>query len=316
MKQPALITSFLVTLLTGTASFTEVHAADAVVEPNPILIPYEAPKRSVLIGGGAGFQPLYEGSDEYRAFPFPIISYDSGETGPRRFEFRALDDIRFHALRFSGISVGPIAGYRFGREESDSTRLTGLGDIDGGIVLGGFASYEFFQDDHMTWSADVGISTQVTGDPFDERRFDNIALPANVRAQLGDGYEYGYEIDFGFSGEIAVDERLNIGMRVGATYASEEYLQTNFGVSAAQAFAANSLGNPINTFDADAGIKNIYLNVNATYELTDKIQLRAGLGYSRLIGDAAKSPITEDKNQFSGNLGIAYRFKFCLVDGT
>ena len=287
-----------------------MFAADTVNDPNPILAPYEPPKRSLLVGGGAGFQPLYEGSNEYRAFPFPIISYDSGETGPRRFEFRALDDIRFHALRFSGISIGPIAGYRFGREEKDSTRLIGLGDIEGGLVIGGFASYEFLQTDNMTWNADIGVSTQVTGAAFDESRFDNIGLPVNVRNQLGDGNEFGYEIDFGFSGEIAVNDRFSIGTRVGSTYASAEYLQTNFGVSAAQTLTANSLGNTINTFDADAGIKNVYFNIDATYELTEKIQLRGGLRYSRLLGDAAKSPITEDENQFSGNIGIAYRFSF------
>ena len=305
-----LLTSVLIagSLTLAPAAF----AADAIVDGDPAAptVPEEMFQPSLLIGGGAGFEPRYEGSEEYRVFPFSIISYDSGEPGPRRFEFRGLDDIRYHALRFGSFSVGPIAGYNFGRDEDDSSRLRGLGDIDGGLILGGFASYEFYNMQDVSWSADVGISTQVTGDAFNESRFAGVALPVNVRNRLGDGYGYGYELDLGVSGEFAVDERLNIAARFGTVYASDEYMRTHFGVSTAQAIAANAAGNPLNTFDADAGFKNVYAKVNMTYELTENIQLRAGAGYSRLLNDAANSPITENKNQFSGSLGAAYRIRF------
>jgi len=287
-------------LLIGAAFVTPSNAADAVYQDAPSPAPQELFSRSILIGAGAGFEPRYEGSDEYRAFPFPIISYDSGEPGPRRFEFRSLDDIRFHALRFNNFSVGPIAGYTFGRDEDDSSRLRGLGDIDGGLVLGGFASYEFFNSGDVIWSADIGVSTQVTGDAFDQGRFAGLNL----------NDDFGYEADLSLSGEYAVDEQFNIAMRLGAIYASDDYMQTHFGVSAPQAAAANALGNPINAFNAGSGIKNVYFKVNTTYELTENIQLRAGVGYSRLLSDAADSPITESANQFSGTIGAAYRIRF------
>ena len=295
--------------LAGVAFATTSNAADAVYQDDPAPVPQEIFSRSILIGGGAGFEPRYEGSDEYRVLPFPIISYNSGEPGPRLFEYRSLDDIRFHALRFDNFSVGSIAGYTFGRDEDDSNRLRGFGDIDGGLVLGGFASYEFYNSGDVIWGADIGVRTQVTGDAFDQDRFAGIALPASVRNSLDDG-SYGYEVDLGLSGKYNVNEQFNIAMRLGAVYASDDYMQTHFSVSTAQAIAANSLGNPINTFAAVSGIKNVYFRVNTTYELTENIQLRARVGYSHLLSDAADSPVTESANQFSGTVGAAYRIRF------
>ena len=299
-------------LVAGVTAFaySNAFAADMGVATEPMDAPQPEVQRSILLGAGAGFEPLYEGSKEYRAFPFPIVSYDSGMPGPRRFEFRSLDDIRFHALRKGGFSIGPIAGYRFGRDEADSARLSGLGDIDGGLVLGGFASYDFVTDQGVTWGADVGLSTQVSGDAFDAGRFAGVALPVNVRNRLGVGYGYGYEVDFGLSNEIAVNDRLNIATRIGATYASDDYMRTYFGVGAAQAVSSAAMGNSVPAFTASSGLKNAYVNVDQTYQLTDRIQLQSGLGYSRLLNDAARSPATESVHQFSGTIGAAYRFKF------
>ncbi len=285
--------------MASTLLATPTLATDTVFPDEPAAVPQDILQPSLLIGAGAGFKPRYEGSDEYRAFPIPIISYDSGESGPDRVDFRSLDDIRFYALPYGNFSVGPLAGYTFGRDESDSNRLRGLGDIDGGLIVGGFASYRFVEENTVSWSADIGISAQVTGDAFDTARF----------AGLGSN-DFGYEADFSLSGKYDVNERLNVAMRLGAVYASDDFMQTHFGVTNAQAAAANALGNTINTFDANSGFKNVYFNIKTTFELTDTIQLRAGLGYSRLLGDASDSPITENENQFSGSLGAAYRIRF------
>ena len=297
---------------------TSALAADAIVDVQPDPVFEETTMRSVLLGAGVGVAPTYEGSDEYRVFPFPIFSYDSGVDGPRRFEFRALDDIRLHALRFGGLSAGPLAGYSFGREEDQGDILEGLGDVDGGVVLGGFLSYDAIVSDGVTIGADVAVSTQVSGDAFDERRFLGLAVP--VRDRIEDNFGYGYEVDFGVSGEFDLTPRLNLATRVGATYASAEYMRTYFGVNAQQSTNAAAAGNVVPVFgvganpafaDAiDGQVKNIYVNANAAFDVTDRFQVRAGAGYSRLIGDAADSPISVSDNQFTGSLGLGYRFKF------
>ena len=309
------------TLLVASAA----HAADVVAfDPvEPVAEP--VPQRSVLVGGGVGFAPSYEGSDEYRVFGFPIVSYSSGVDGPRRFEFRSVDDIRFHALRFGGLSVGPLAGYTFGRDEDDGDALLGLGDVDGGVVVGGFASYDVEVAPGAVIGADVGISTQVTGDAYDAEPFDRVGLALPLRNRIEENYGYGYTVDFGVSGEFDLTPRLNLATRVGAEYASEEYMRTFFGVNPGQSASAALLGNAVPAFGTvvnptapaleqavaiDGQIKNVYANVSAAFDVTDRFEVRAGLGYSRLLGDAADSPVTVSDDQFTGSLGVGYRFRF------
>ena len=319
--------------LASTALAVPAMAADPVPF-EPAFEPAPAPQRSVLLGIGAAVAPLYEGSDEYRVAPFPIIAPDFGGDGPRRFEFRALDDIRLHALRLGGFNAGVLGGYRFGREEDDADRLRGLGDVDGGVVAGGFVGYDFAISPNAVIGADVAISTQVTGDAFDEDAFGG--LPIALRDRIEDNYGYGYTVDFGVSGEFDITPRLNLAARVGAEYASDEYMRTYFGVNGAQAIAATDAGNPIRTFgtpagptrfgagvdpatlgprdqfasDIDGQVKNVYLNANVTFDVTDSVQVRAGAGYSHLLGDASDSPISVTDHQFTGSLGVAYRIRF------
>ena len=284
---------------------SDLYVQGQVAEP--VLAPVAVPQRSVLLGLGVGFAPAYEGSDEFRIAPFPIIAPDFGGDGPRRFEFRGLDDIRLHLVRFGPVSLGPLAGYDFGRDEDIDDRLVGLGDIDGGLVVGGFVSAEVFATDVTSVSIDAAISTQVTGDAFDEDRFAN--LP-NLRTRFDTDYGYGYEVDFGASLEQDVTRTLNLAARVGAVYADDEYMRTQFGISALQAANSAALGAGLPAFDTDAGIKNVYVRTSATLDVTPRIQLRAGVGYSRLLDDAADSPVTANENQLSGNIGAAYRIAF------
>lgn len=284
-------------------SATAAHASDTgIADPiDPTVDPAVAEARfSLLLGGGVGFQPLYEGSDEYRAVGFPIIAPSFGQSdGPRRFEFRSLDDVRVHALYFDRLSVGPLLGYRFGREEGDATILQGLGDIDDGLVVGGFVSYDVVATPDMRLGVALAVSGQITGDDFGDSDFG----AADFRV----GTDYGVEVDLSVAYEQTVSDRLRLTGKLGTTYASGDFMQTYFGISPAQ--AANSVAG-LSAFDADEGIKDVYVNASATYDVTRNFELRASLGYQRLLGDAEDSPVTLDADQFSGALGAAYRFRF------
>jgi outer membrane scaffolding protein for murein synthesis (MipA/OmpV family) len=61
-------------------------------------------------------------------------------------------------------------------------------------------------------------------------------------------------------------------------------------------------------YNAEAGIKDVYIGLNADVPLNDRWNLKVIGQYSRLIGDAADSPIVESENQFFGGLGLTYRF--------
>ena len=115
----------------------------------------------------------------------------------------------------------------------------------------------------------------------------------------------GAEIDVGASGAVALTDRLDLSGRAGLTYATDDYMDTHFGIVPAQAAAS---GLPV--FDPGAGFKDAYIRADLGYDLTDRFRLRAGLGYSRLIGDAADSPVVANRNQFDGQLGLSYTFRF------
>lgn len=104
---------------------------------------YEAPSYldklhewKVVVGGGAIYKPVFEGSDEFEVLPFPLFSATFGERV--RIDPRG---IVVDVYNTNGLTFGVKGGYDLGRDEDDSDDLRGLGDIDAGGVIGGTVSY-------------------------------------------------------------------------------------------------------------------------------------------------------------------------------
>lgn len=232
---------------------------------------------SIAAGGFVTVAPVYEGSDKYRASVFPIAypTFGDGNGERSRLTFRGIEDVRYAAFRKGAFDIGPLVGYTFGRDEDLSSDLDGLGDVDGGIIGGAFASYTV-----GGFSIDAAVSKQLTG--LDESGF---------LARFGAGYE------------TAVTDQLTLSFYAGGTYASNDYMDNMFSVSAAQ-----SLASGLPAFNAGWGFKNIDFKTSASFQATESLNLRANIGYSRLIGDAADSPISVTNDQFSGGLGFIYNF--------
>lgn len=234
----------------------------------------------LTVGGFAGFAPAYEGSDEYRFVGYPLIipkyygdNYDS--LAAPRVTFKGIDDVRITALRFGMIDAGPVVGYSFGRDQDDAERLAGLGDIDGGLNVGGFVALRV-----APFYVDAAFVTQVTGDT-----------------------DTGHTIRLGAGWEDKLSERLTGRAYVSTAYASNEYMDAYFSVTPGQ-----SASSGLAAYDADAGFKNVRLDVGADYALTDRWTVTSRLGYSHLLGDAADTPITATRHQFSGGVGLTYTF--------
>src|SRR5690606_20180010 len=226
------------------------------------------------VGGLVGFTPAYEGSDKYRFIAYPVIipSYFGDSYDPLdapRVNVVGIDDIRFTALRFGQIDLGVVLGYNFGRDEDDAYLLEGLGNIKGGLNVGGFGSVNLNK-----FYIDAAYVKQVTGDS-----------------------DLGHTIRLGAGWEDQLMERLTGSAYLSTAYASDDYMDANFSITPAQA-AASAAG--LSAYKADGGFKNVSLDLGADYELTDRWSFKSRLGYSYLIGDAAHSPITATRNQFSG----------------
>lgn len=241
-------------------------AASALAEEESIL--------DLSLGGGVGYEPDYEGSDDYEVSPIPYIELSLlgglASLSPGGLEAALpLNDNFF---------IGLGLGYDGGRDEDENAALDGLGDVDGSLVgsIGGALA------------------------------LDPAVLSLIFTHDLGSGHE-GYTIDLETEyGIEVIEDKVEIGLGAGITWASQNYTEAYFGVSTAQAAASG-----LNQFDVDAGFKSAGVGVSAGYALTDYAALQLELGYRRLLGDVADSPIVDNQgspNQFSAGLILALTF--------
>lgn len=222
------------------------------------------------IGAGARYQPKYDGASNYLLVPFPILKLSY-------LKLPGLGTIADDSTQ--GLSIYPSFGFVGSRSASDDASLTGLNSID--------------------WALEIGAGVGYSNDYF--RAFGETRRGFN-----------GHE---GFVGELGVDAILhpmdrvtvNIGPRLGL--ADSEYMDTYFGISAAESIASG-----LPQYKASGGIKDVGLAAKVSYAWTDNATVYLDGSYKRLVGDAADSPIVKngEANQFTVGLGMSYRFSFDL----
>ncbi len=236
-------------------------------------------RSGLRIGGSVGVAPKYEGSDEYRVIGFPLIIPISGNDGVggvfrRYISFQGLDDVRIRLLQYSNFEAGPLFGYAFGRDQDDGDRLAGLGDVDGGVIVGGFARVKW-----QIYFLDASYHNKVTGDDSGGQ----VRISAGFQSMVGQG--------------------IRVHGRIGASIADDDYMDSYFSVTPLQ--AARSVAG-LAQYDADSGFKDAFAEIGARVELSPTWAISPTIRYSHLLGDAADSPVVETEHQFSGRLGITY----------
>jgi outer membrane scaffolding protein for murein synthesis (MipA/OmpV family) len=228
---------------------------------------------SVVIGAGGGYGPDYEGADDYEFQPIPFLSivYDD-------FAFVNGTSAGLNLITFDGLKAGPIARYSFGRDEDDNRALDGLGDVDDSIEIAGFVNYEV-----GIWSAGLTVVQDVGGG--------HEGLLAEASAGIS----------------VPFTDTLKSSLEGSASWASEDYMETYFGISPQQ-----SARSGLEAFDADAGFKDVAVTLGLDYMVTESIGLSGRAQYKRLLNDAADSPLVQDKgsaDQFFGGLFVTYSFR-------
>lgn len=230
-------------------------------------------KWSVVIGGGGAYAPDYEGSDDYEFQPFPFASIVYDG-----FIFIEGTSLGVNLLSYEGLTAGPIARYGFGRDEDDNDALDGLGDIDGSLELGGFARYEA-----GIWSAALTVTQDVAGghDGMVAAISTGVAVPlaGNLRSSI----------------------------EASASWADSSYMDSFFDVSRSQALKSG-----YDQYEAGAGFKDVGIMLGLDYMVTEAIGVSGRVQYKRLIGDAADSPIVEDKgsaDQFFTGMFLTYKWR-------
>ena len=226
---------------------------------------------SYRLGVAGGAEPAYPGADEYDAEPFPIIDVRWG----RLIFISDREGVGFNIVNGRYLRVGAAITYDGGRDEDDSTRLVGLGEIDETIEFGGLVVF-------------TALGARLDG---------------QFRQDIFGGHN-GWLVDFGAGYGAAIGELFDIDFHLGATWASEDYMQAYFGVDAAQSAASG-----LPAFDTVAGFRDVAAETRATLQLGDGWFAEADFRASQLIGDAGEdSPITVEEIQLRGWLGLGYSF--------
>jgi outer membrane protein len=222
------------------------------------------------IGGGILVEPTYPGGSGLRSLPLPDVDW----TYNNRYFVNMEDGAGIYLYNDGTLSFGTSAFLRLGRDQTNSPKILGLGNIAeapqarfateydlGWIDLKGAFAHDFSGSYGNTFQAKIGTALPVTN------QF--LVLPA-VTTSLGD----------------------------------HNYMQSWYGVSEFQSLAT---GKPV--FNAHSGIESVGTTVDALYRFAPNLALvgRGGLNY--LVSNVARSPVIERRVQTTIGLGLSYLFK-------
>lgn len=240
--------------------------------------PAAKPDWNIRLGAGALYQPKYEGSNQYKAAPLPMLMISYRDLVFLRGPMLGANAVTWNGPRPSDkLQIGPLVRYQNGRDQDDSSALNGMGDIDAAIELGGFITYST-----GPWSAGLTLFRDVSGSHD------------GTTAKLSAGNRLPLAPKWMLRSEIAT------------TWADDAYTETFFGVTAAQSSRSG-----LRQYQTEGGFKDAGLTLDLDYSLTDHWGITTRLGYKRLLGDAADSPLVKDRgsaDQLNGGLFVTYKF--------
>jgi len=245
----------------------------------------------LTVGIGAGYAPSYEGSDDYVFFPQPVIQGSlAGIAITPRPGGAALDFIPDGKDAKVGFSLGPVARLRANRDSNIKDRVVRrLGKLDKAVEVG--------------VNAGVTVYDLVTG-------YDSLTVSSDVKWDVA-GAHKGMTISPTVSYFTPVSRGAAINLSVGAEHVDDDYADYYFSVS-----PAGSVASGLPAFQADGGWKSIgtFLLVAVDFDGDLANGGLAGFvtgGYSRLLGDAKRTPLTSirgDADQWLAGAGLAITF--------
>lgn len=213
----------------------------------------------------------YLGSSERRTQFLPRIDY----LWRNGWFAGTTNGIGYNFSKTPGTDYGLRVTADFGRQESRSSALRGLGDIDIAAEAGGFFNY--------------ALTPSVT-------------LTSSVRYGSGKDSK-GALLDLGLSYSTLINPSWRLGATAGTTYANRSYMQDFFGITPQQA-AASGYAN----YRPNAGLRDARASLALTYLATPRVAVTGVVSAVRLLNDAADSPLTQKANTVNGLLTVSYAF--------
>lgn len=233
----------------------------------------------LTLGGGVDVAPRYSGSDKSRVTAAQVVDYAMAN-GFFISTTRGLG----YGNRVGNLDYSAALSYRAGRKDRDvssdsiasgSDYLRGMGDIKGSAVVV------------------PGLGYRVTD-------WLNVQLQAEVPVSERDN---GEAVHFGIASPLYTSPENSVTLALTGSWGSSKYMQTYYGVSAAQSAASGFARH-----DAGSGIYAYSLNLDWTHKLTSRWSLLAAAGVTQLTAEAGDSPIVQRKTSPVGSLKVTYSF--------
>lgn len=270
-------------MLAGAVILTVGSVAGEARAQSRLAIPGPFDAFPNFVSAGVGTAPDYLGSDDYLIGAAPAARIDLDIA-----TFRLLGNwAMFDLLTDSAFSIGPSGILRFGRNGVEDEVVSQLPELDITVELGLSAGYEFVDSE----------------DPIKR-----LAIGADILHDVGGVHD-------GFVGNFYARATYPLWWQgsaivgtLGATVVDDDFADTYFTVSGAESAITG-----LPAFNAGAGARDVRFGFGLAQSLSLNWHLGAGLIYSRVIGDAGRSPIVDERgsrNQFILGVGVAYAWGF------
>lgn len=242
------------------------------------------------VGAGVALIPSYDGSDDYTISPLPLVQGSIGGVGvsPRAGGF-ALD-----------LVPNSIGGARIVAGPAIRVRLNRTGDTHDDVV-------------NLLPERDIAVELGVSGGvsfPAVLNPYDRLTVSTDVSWDIA-GAHGGNVVTPVVSYVTPLSEGIAALLAISGEYVSNDFMDYYYSVTPADAAVSG-----LPQFDADAGFRNVGAQLLVGFDLNGDLRdgglaLFAMGGYSRMLGDAAATPLTSlrgSKDQWLLGAGLAYTF--------
>jgi len=259
---------------------TVLSGLSAPAHAGPFDIPQEQQTTFIDVGTAYVGRAAYVGSRERDEDIFPYLAAEY----KGRYFANAAQGVGVNLINRDGWTLAPIAYFAGGRDAEDTPFRLANGttlpavedalDLDSSITVGGLVTYRL-----PLARLDAQMQVPVTGDVE------------------------GYRTDVSLTTRLPLGERIFIAPGLRASYFSDGWSNSYYGLNAAQAAA---VGLP--EYDAGAGFNSLGALVLASFEIVEDYNIVGALNYSLLQGDAKDSPLSPENDAVTVILGVARRF--------
>lgn len=242
---------------------------------NAMAADQATPAEGTIVGLGVGYVPEYAGADDSHFVAAPIIEHSFGN-GFFASTRRGLG----YQTAVNGVGLSAALGYGGKRDEHDrnfgagSDDLKGMGKISGGAQAILAATYQL---------GNIGLSVGTT--------------QALTKRDNGSTYTIGA------SAPLYTSASDQLTFNTSAVYGDNKHAQTYYGVTATQ-----SVRSGYRTYQAGSGFESVNAAVNWNHVINPRWSVNSTVGFSRLAGDAADSPLTRRKTTPMVLTGLIYKF--------